>query len=149
MGFRFRKSIKIIPGIRLNVGKRGINSVSVGGHGTTANISKHGAHTTYSIPGNGVGYRTGTHKTGNQGAGLGCLGLGFCGLMVLGFFSAFAHHDDNSLKTAAIEAPPVTTVESSSPTPGAHLVDKSVAIEDNASEAALTSSVRRHHRHHH
>ncbi|MBV4417190.1 DUF4236 domain-containing protein [Clostridium tyrobutyricum] len=56
MGFRFRKSIKIAPGIKLNVGKKGINSVSIGGHGYTKNIGKHGTRTTVGIPGTGISY---------------------------------------------------------------------------------------------
>lgn len=34
MGLRIRKSIKIAPGVRLNIGKKS-SSVSVGGHGVT------------------------------------------------------------------------------------------------------------------
>ncbi len=30
MPFRFRKSIKILPGVRVNVGSRGVSSVRVG-----------------------------------------------------------------------------------------------------------------------
>ena len=30
MPFRFRRSIKILPGVRLNMGRRGIGSVNVG-----------------------------------------------------------------------------------------------------------------------
>ena len=30
MPFRFRRSIKILPGVRLNIGKRGVSSVNVG-----------------------------------------------------------------------------------------------------------------------
>ena len=30
MPFRFRKSIKILPGVRVNLGKRGITSFNVG-----------------------------------------------------------------------------------------------------------------------
>ncbi|AGY77972.1 DUF4236 domain-containing protein [Clostridium autoethanogenum] len=56
MGFRFRKSIKILPGVKLNIGKKGINSVSVGGHGFTKNISKNGTRTTVGIPGSGISY---------------------------------------------------------------------------------------------
>jgi hypothetical protein len=29
MGFRFRRSIKILPGIRLNFGKRGVNNAVI------------------------------------------------------------------------------------------------------------------------
>lgn len=55
MGFRFRKSVKLIPGVRLNLGKRGA-SVSVGGKGLTYNISKKGTRTTVGVPGTGVSY---------------------------------------------------------------------------------------------
>jgi Protein of unknown function (DUF4236) len=146
MGFRFRKSIKILPGIRLNVGRKGINSVSVGGRGATANIGKHGTHTTYSIPGTGISYRTGSHKSGSGITGFGWCGLCFFGFIALALFSTFTHHDDSALKAAGAEAPTVTAVESS-PTPVLRLADKDT--EDNALETTLTSSVRRHRRHHH
>jgi len=54
MNFRFRRSIKIAPGIRLNISKSGL-STSVGGRGLTWN--SRGALTA-SIPGTGVSYRT-------------------------------------------------------------------------------------------
>ncbi len=55
MGFRIKRSIKIAPGIRLNLGKRG-TSLSVGGHGLTTNISKKGVKNTVSLPGTGISY---------------------------------------------------------------------------------------------
>jgi hypothetical protein len=148
MGFRFRESIKILPGIRLNVGKEGINSVSVGGRGATTNIGKHGTHTTYSIPGTGISYRTGSHKSVSDSAGFGCCGLCFFGFIALAFISTFSQHDDNALKATSAEPSAVTVVESS-PTPVARLVDKNTAIEDNALETTPNSTVRRHRRHHH
>jgi hypothetical protein len=54
MNFRFRRSIKIAPGIRINISKSGL-STSVGGRGLTWN--SRGALTA-SIPGTGVSYRT-------------------------------------------------------------------------------------------
>lgn len=57
MGLRFRKSISILPGLRLNVSKRGA-SVSVGGKGLTVNVGKHGVRTTAGLPGSGVSYST-------------------------------------------------------------------------------------------
>jgi len=51
MGFRFRRRIKILPGVHLNWGKRG-TSWSIGGRGATMNISRRGIRNTYSIPGN-------------------------------------------------------------------------------------------------
>ena len=55
MGFRFRKSIRIAPGVRLNLGKRG-GSVSLGGRGGTVNVSKDDVRTTIGVPGTGVSY---------------------------------------------------------------------------------------------
>lgn len=55
MGFGFRKSFKVAPGVRLNVGKTR-SSLSVGGKGLTTNISKRGVKTTASISGTGLSY---------------------------------------------------------------------------------------------
>jgi len=55
MGFRFRKTIKLFPGIRLNLSKSGI-STSIGVPGATINLSKRGACGTVGIPGTGVSY---------------------------------------------------------------------------------------------
>lgn len=40
MAWRFRKSIRLFPGVRLNLGKRGFTSVRVGGEagGVTLNV---------------------------------------------------------------------------------------------------------------
>lgn len=57
MGFGFRKSFKVAPGVRLNVGKTR-SSLSVGGKGLTTNISKRGVKTTASIPSTGLSYTT-------------------------------------------------------------------------------------------
>jgi len=50
MGFRFRKRIKILPGVHLNLSKSG-HSWSLGGRGATMNVSKRGIRETYSLPG--------------------------------------------------------------------------------------------------
>lgn len=56
MGFRFRKSIKLAPGVKLNIGKKGISSLSVGKNGARVNISKKGTRTTVGLPGTGLSY---------------------------------------------------------------------------------------------
>lgn len=60
MGFNFRKSFKIAPGIRLNVGKRGISSLSIGGKGARVSVGKKGVRTTVGIPGSGLSYSSHT-----------------------------------------------------------------------------------------
>ena len=53
MAFRFRKSVKIAPGIRLNFSKSGV-STSIGRRGATVNISKRGTRITAGLPGTGI-----------------------------------------------------------------------------------------------
>lgn len=55
MGFRFRKSITIVPGVRLNLSKTGI-STSIGRSGATINIGKRGVRGTVGLPGTGLSY---------------------------------------------------------------------------------------------
>ncbi len=66
MGFRFRKSIKIAPGIKLNIGKKGISSVSIGKRGASVNISGKGTRSTIGIPGSGLSYSSYTPHTQNN-----------------------------------------------------------------------------------
>ena len=55
MNFRFRRSIKIIPGVRLNVGKRGV-SASIGVRGAHVTVGKDGTRSTVGIPGTGASW---------------------------------------------------------------------------------------------
>jgi hypothetical protein len=57
MGLRARKSIKLFPGVSVNLGKTGA-SLSVGGKGAKVNIGKKGVRTTVGIPGTGISYTT-------------------------------------------------------------------------------------------
>ena len=69
MGFGFRKSFKIAPGVRLNVGKKGISSISVGGKGARVSVGKKGTRTTISAPGTGLSYSTfKSHSKTNRNA---------------------------------------------------------------------------------
>lgn len=55
MSFRFRKRIRILPGLWLNVSKSGV-STSIGGKGVTVNVGEHGTSTTVGVPGTGLSY---------------------------------------------------------------------------------------------
>jgi L,D-peptidoglycan transpeptidase YkuD (ErfK/YbiS/YcfS/YnhG family) len=55
MALRFRKHIKILPGIWLNLSKSGI-STSIGGKGLTVNIKDGKTRTTVGLPGTGISY---------------------------------------------------------------------------------------------
>ncbi len=57
MGYlRFRKTISILPGIKLNLSKTGV-SASVGGKGSTMNIGTRRRMVTLGIPGTGLSYQ--------------------------------------------------------------------------------------------
>lgn len=62
MAFRFRKSFKVAPGLRLNVSRSG-PSVSVGGRGLTANFSSRGTRTTLSVPGSGLSFASSSSRS--------------------------------------------------------------------------------------
>ena len=65
MGFiRFRRSIRIAPGLRVNFGKRSV-SLSAGGRGATVTMGPQGLWSNIGIPGTGLTYR---HRfDGNSG----------------------------------------------------------------------------------
>ena len=56
MGFRFRRSIRIAPGLRLNVSTRGL-STTIGARGASLNLGSRGAYLNVGLPGSGVSYR--------------------------------------------------------------------------------------------
>jgi hypothetical protein len=57
MELRFRRSLKIAPGLRIYLGLRGLTSLSVGGRGATLNLGKRGVKETLSLPGTGLSYQ--------------------------------------------------------------------------------------------
>lgn len=65
MGFRFRKSVKITPGVKINFGKKSMG-LSIGGkYGGVSFNSRTGARVRASAPGTGLSYSTklgGGHK---------------------------------------------------------------------------------------
>jgi hypothetical protein len=64
MGWRFRKRVKVAPGINLNFSKNG-TSVTIGGKGASVNIGKKGVYGNIGIPGTGIYSRekiVGTNK---------------------------------------------------------------------------------------
>ncbi len=55
MGFRFRKSVKLAPGVRLNTSLGGV-SATLGRRGASVNVGKRGVRGTVGIPGSGLSY---------------------------------------------------------------------------------------------
>ena len=66
MPFRFRRSIRIVPGLRLNVGRRGL-SASVGGREGHVSAGTGGVRATADLPGTGISYTVTTpHGAGRR-----------------------------------------------------------------------------------
>jgi uncharacterized protein DUF4236 len=55
MGWRFQRRKKVLPGLTLNLGKRG-GSVSVGRRGAKLNVGRRGVTGTVSLLGTGLSY---------------------------------------------------------------------------------------------
>jgi hypothetical protein len=70
MGFRFRRSIRILPGIRLNIGKRGV-STSIGVRGAHVTLGHGQVRETVGLPGTGLSYThvEGVHQTAADAPG--------------------------------------------------------------------------------
>ncbi len=59
MAFRFRKALSVLPGVKVNVTKRGLSSVSMGRKGAMINLGKSGrVKQTVGLPGSGLSYQT-------------------------------------------------------------------------------------------
>lgn len=56
MAIRFRKTKKIAPGVRLNIGKRGIGA-TLGARGASVSAGKGGLHANLGAPGTGLSTR--------------------------------------------------------------------------------------------
>jgi hypothetical protein len=66
MGFHFRRSVQLLPGIRLNIGKRRA-SVSIGGRGAHVTVGHGQVRETVGLPGTGLSY-THVERTHHQTA---------------------------------------------------------------------------------
>lgn len=55
MGFRFRRSVRLFPGVRLNFSQSGI-STSIGVRGASVTVGRRGGHLNVGLPGTGLSY---------------------------------------------------------------------------------------------
>jgi len=120
--FRFRRSVKIAPGVRLNFSRSGV-STTVGVRGFSVNTGRRGTYLNAGIPGTGIrsrsrqggggGRRGGSAAVGSAGSALtgctGCGGMGFMLLLFVGFCGSFASHSGRGSGGYA----PLSTVDSS------------------------------------
>jgi hypothetical protein len=82
MPWRFRRSVKILPGVRANIGKKGA-SVTIGGRGLKATVGHGKVRQTIGIPGTGVSY-TSTNTSSRKRSASACCPLA---LLLLPFFA--------------------------------------------------------------
>jgi hypothetical protein len=80
MAFRFRKSFKVLPGVRVNLSKSG-TSLSAGTRGASFNIGKKGVKKTVGIPGSGVSYTSTSKSSGAP------IILSVIAILILGYFA--------------------------------------------------------------
>ena len=65
---RFRKSISILKGLKMNVSKSGVSLTAKGGRGVSANLGREGLFLNTSIPGTGLYDRKKIMDFGGNGA---------------------------------------------------------------------------------
>ena len=81
MAIRFRKSKKLLPGVRLNIGK-GSASVRLGPKGAGITLGTKGRSASVSVPGTGFGI-TSQKRGGCLGAAVILLAIGLSGTVLL------------------------------------------------------------------
>jgi len=60
--FRFRRSIRLAPGIRLNISRRGGLSISIGGRGARVMLGHGHTRAAATAPDPGLSYTAATHR---------------------------------------------------------------------------------------
>jgi Protein of unknown function (DUF4236)/Bacterial SH3 domain len=66
VGWRFRRTVKILPGVRLNISRSGV-STTLGPNGASINLGKRGTRTTVGIPGTGISHSSLMSPTSESG----------------------------------------------------------------------------------
>jgi hypothetical protein len=105
MGLRFRKSLRIAPGVRINLSQRGL-STTLGPRGATVSVGSQGARGNVGLPGTGLSYSQ--RLTGGGGSrespsanaqNSGCALVGIIGFIIL--LVAMCSKDDSPGTTGA------------------------------------------------
>lgn len=84
MALRFRKTINIAPGIRLNISKTGI-STSVGPKGATVNIGRGRRKLTTGIPGTGISQQHNLGSTQKSSGSSGAIWVAILFVILIGW----------------------------------------------------------------
>jgi hypothetical protein len=64
MGFRFRRSISLVPAVRVNLTRRGASSISIARRRAHMTFSDKGTRTSVGLPGSGLSYSEFTPANG-------------------------------------------------------------------------------------
>ncbi len=111
MGFRFRRSVKLTRGVRLNISKSGL-STSIGRPGATVNLGPRGARATVGLPGSGLSYSSFLPRKGGDGGlapsrrqGCGCLVVILLLLLALGKCVGGSTPDDSAERAGSSASP--------------------------------------------
>lgn len=100
MGFRFRKSVTLFKGIRLNFGRRGVG-ISAGVPGFRVGVNSRGTYTSVGVPGTGVSWfsylKRGDDATAGIGRGAGLILGGFSALILVGVLISALSTDDSKV----------------------------------------------------
>ncbi|UNP89277.1 DUF4236 domain-containing protein [Aeromonas encheleia] len=65
MGYRFRKTISILPGVRINL-SNSTPSLSIGHRGASVTVGSRGTYANLGLPGTGLSYRTRLDQAASQ-----------------------------------------------------------------------------------
>lgn len=115
MAWRFRKIFKIVPGVRLNMGKKGITGVNVGKQGLSVTIGKLGIFRNIGIPGTGLSHRS---KIDGQPSAAGAfVGLAIVGAVIVGVISLCVIFELIGRNTNQQEQPKPVRLVSNTPAP--------------------------------
>lgn len=124
MAFRFRKSITLFPGFKLNVGKKSVG-FSVGGkYGGYSYNSRSGARARVSAPGTGLSYvaSSGGKSSGGKGPKKPFYKRWYFWLLVLMIIGSCTSTGDKTTKAASsthVPRPTFTAVSAATPVPSA------------------------------
>lgn len=145
MGLRFRKSFKILPGIKLNLGKKSAG-VSVGTTGARYSVNSSGRKTsTVGVPGTGLSYvkSSGGGKKSDNGSKSVLpwrliLAVGVLIFLLIGGIAACTDSDDEPTTTTTTAAETTTEAEPESKTSILEAVG-AVRPKETTTEAAETT----------
>ena len=150
MGVRFRKSVSLGKGARVNLTARGA-SLSLGPRGNTISFGKTGTYSNIGLPGTGLSYRTklnnsGTQKTSSTSRSkstpkpLGRFDIGMDAYGNLTFFDQYGNQITDETTISQIKrSPQFQEIKGSLQTQHSALVANAVQEQNAENEALLTT----------